>query len=91
VRVVCSENCGAAALLDDPVRGTVFSFRGSPSLAEALCAQVAAGTQSPEARQALMTWAAKHISGKAAAEYFLAVCAYLDGEVKTRPVAPWRG
>jgi len=91
VRVVCSENCGAAALLDDPVRGTVFSFRGSPSLAEALCAQVAAGPQSPEARQALMTWAAKHISGKAVAEYFLAVCAYLGGEVKTRPVAPWRG
>jgi len=90
MRVVCSQNCGAAALLGDPARGCVFSFSGVPSLAEALSAQIAVGPQSAEARRALIGWAERHISGAAAADHFLAVCAYLSGAQEERPTAPWR-
>jgi len=90
-RVVCSENCGAGALLADNGRGEIFSFTGHPSLLDCIQHQLSIGGQVAEKRQKLILWSKKCLSGTAVAEYFSKVVALLTAsEVTGLPKAPWK-
>lgn len=83
--VVCSDRCGAAALLADSVCGTVFHYGKLANLTQALVSRLNRGKVAGEERATLRQWATDHLSGDQLARYFLDV---VDGR-SVEP--PWRG
>lgn len=79
-RVLCSENCGAAILLDGVERGEAFKL---DSIKECLGKWLGKGPLSSVEREKIKNWANVHISGEVAAEYF--VCCFSNERWK----APW--
>lgn len=69
-RVLCSDNCGASALLDGETRGGVFQLSKPESLQETLTYWLGKGALTADERKGIISWAEKNISGETAAEYF---------------------
>lgn len=90
MRVITSENCGAAALLDGETRGEKFDFTGERDFETVLMKWINKGALTPDERQEIAAWAKDHISGKVAADYFERIVNYIYTEKTQRPVAPWR-
>lgn len=88
VPVVCTDQCGAADLLQEPWRGEVVRARCVPALREALARRIQAGRPTLRQRSGLTAWT-DAISGPVAAGYLLEVirCATVGGP---RPEPPWR-
>lgn len=70
-RALVSETCGAASLIVSPHHGAVFKHS---QLAEALEQQLSMGCQTDSARTVLRAWAAKTLSGAAAARRLVHLC-----------------
>lgn len=81
-RVLCSVNCGAAVLLDGQTRGEAFR---PEDMREVLGRWIAKGRLSFAGRTQIKEWACKHISGEAAAGYFVR-CFDVNSPA---PTAPW--
>lgn len=70
--VVCSNKCGAMALLHDPMRGAIFKSGERRNLQQ-LMSQCSKNVEEIRAgRKARKQWAMEHISGEAVAHYFVA-------------------
>lgn len=73
-RVLCSENCGASALLDNNERGGVFCFdEHNSDMKMQLRKWLEKGPITQEQRRNIINWTYDHISGDNAATYFNAV------------------
>lgn len=82
-RVLCSDRCGAAVLIDDAgVRGRVFPL---DKMEQAITEELQREPLNIPRRREIAEWAHSHISGDVAADYF-ASC-FTGSENK--PVAPW--
>lgn len=79
-RVLCSDACGASALLDGNFRGEVFTQKNIENTIIKWCKK---GALSKQEREAIRNWSANNISGKAAADYFVKILS----ELKVQ--APW--
>lgn len=89
MRVLCSDACGASALLDGHIRGASFPATSHTEMNKALKHWIGKGKVSPEMRRLISEWSAGHISGEAAARYFEHICSYVQGNAEQRPEAPW--
>lgn len=91
VPVVCSDYCGAQALLEGE-RGETFPVDSVDGLTEVLRRRIEAGRLTAETRDRIRTWSAQ-ISGETAAKYLAHILRYLDskqrGAIEPRPTAPW--
>lgn len=83
-RVLCSGNCGAAALLDGEERGGTFDVAKEGDLTAQLRGWLAKGCLQPSQRLAISQWADRNISGDAVASYF-ETCVSTPSNV----TAPW--
>lgn len=90
MRVIVSENCGAAVLLDGEVRGEQFYFDGVNDFELVLSKWLNKGELKYHERLAISEWAKDHISGKIAAEYFVDIINHVYTTESTSPVAPWK-
>lgn len=82
-RVLCSDRCGAAVLIDDAgVRGRVFPL---DKMEQAIIEELQREPLNIPQRREIAEWAHSHISGEVAADYF-ASCFTPSGN---KPVAPW--
>lgn len=81
-RVLCSDRCGAEILLDGIVRGGSFSL-ANDSLPIELKKWLKKGALSKDERNEIRNWAESRISGKVAADYFVATLNSMS------PKAPW--
>ena len=86
--VICSSACGAAELIREPWRGTVFRSGSVGDLAKALNYWIDLARRSQVERERIRSWTTC-ISGQAVAEYFAAILDHVYGDTP-RPVAPWR-
>lgn len=86
IPVVASNKCGAACLLDNMKRGSVFNLNDN-SLISIIANWINRGSLKPKEKQIVANWA-KCISGENAAKYFLEViqCVYENAK---RPNTPW--
>lgn len=82
-RVLCSDRCGAKALLDGQNRGGVFSLDEANGLYDGLKYWVSRGPVDRHTRIEIAQWARNHISGTIAAKYFYNTMTGLDLS------APW--
>lgn len=69
-RVLCSDNCGAATLLDNEKRGGVFDLNDKDSLSNELNKWLSKGALTTEERNDIANWSSQAISGATAAQYF---------------------
>ncbi len=90
MRVICSDRCGAATLLGESWRGSVFSFNHSSDLVNTIACQLQLGSQSETQRTRVINWCETHISGDIAAKYFIDICNYKFLGVGPKPIAPWK-
>jgi glycosyltransferase involved in cell wall biosynthesis len=90
MRVIVSENCGAAVLLDGEVRGEKFQLKGENNFETVLVKWINKGELKYHERLAISEWAKDHISGKIAAEYFVDIINHVYTTESTSPVAPWK-
>lgn len=89
--VVCTEACGAAALLRGETahtRGTVVRSEDVPALTAALRAWGQRFPIAPAARTRIRAWA-RRIEGPAVADYFEAVLQHVYEFPAPRPLPPW--
>lgn len=87
VPVVCSDHCGAADLLADSDRGSIFRSGCVDSLVEALTPHILRGQLTFNHRMRIRSWS-DCISARAAARYLEQILEYVHhGGV--RPIAPW--
>lgn len=87
VRVVCSDFCGAAGLLQDSSRGAVFKSGDVTALSHKLKAQIMQGPVTRSEREKLITWS-QRIRGDAAANYLMGIIKSSSGII-TRVNPPW--
>lgn len=81
-RVLCSDRVGAKVLLDGDMRGESFPLERQ-KMTEVITKWLKKGTLTIEQREGIKNWAKRHISGEAAATYFVKV---IEG---TDVKAPW--
>ena len=70
-RALVADTCGAASLIVSPQHGAVFSLK---EMNNALERQLSFGIQTSDARELVIHWAERNISGKAAAKRFMEIC-----------------
>lgn len=87
-RIVVSDQCGAASLVENSLRGSVFSG-DAVALENALLHEISRGRISSEERIKIRQWAANHISGKIVEKYFMQICNYVQHK-GDRPSPPWK-
>jgi glycosyltransferase involved in cell wall biosynthesis len=87
VPVICTDECGAAALLKDAWRGEVVKAGSVTALRDALARRIQHGPPSLCERQRIIDWS-QCITGESAARYLLAVVHHARGE-GPRPEVPW--
>lgn len=87
VPVICSDYCGAAELLQEPWRGSVFPAYSVSGLQAALEPWLRQGMRTQEQAERIQVWT-KRIEGAAASDYLLKVVTATPQD--TRPMAPWR-
>ena len=88
-RVVVSDNCGAASLIEGSSRGTVYSNRRKNGLKDALRREFGRGRSTPDMRREIRDWSARCISGTAAAEYLERIVECVANGAE-RPLPPWQ-
>lgn len=88
VPVLCSDQCGAASLLDGKERGTVFPAGSSSALKKILITWILKGPRSSEEKNKLIHWAKKHVGGPIATDYLLQIIKHITKTI-ARPPAPW--
>jgi len=88
VPVICSDECGAADLLAEPLRGTVFRAKSLGELTQALRASILHGPRTMPERMALRQWSIC-IGGNAVARYFIDIMRHIY-EGYAQPTPPWR-
>lgn len=88
VPAICTDECGAGALLGHPWRGDVVSAGSVPALEAALQRRIEQGPPSPVERQRIVDWS-RCITGESAAKYLLAAVRHALSQGAPRPVAPW--
>jgi glycosyltransferase involved in cell wall biosynthesis len=87
-RVLASDNCGAASLLDSPERGSVFHLsKDSKDMFKSIQLEIEKGIQTAEKRAEVSKWSETHISGEAAAKKMFRILSDRDSAVKD--VALW--
>ena len=87
VRVICTNYCGAADLVNSPERGCVVKARSVGSLKSVMESWIRKGPIKPEAHARIRKWS-QCIEGDAVADYLLRIIDH----IKTggpRPRAPW--
>lgn len=85
-RVLCSENCGAASLLDGNIRGGIFKIdNDNKDLCMQLQKWLNKGLVTLEQREDIKKWSKMNISGEAVAQYFYSVLINPDKNI----IAPW--
>lgn len=82
-RVLCSQNCGAAVLLDGSTRGDIMDISDNGAITDKLSEWLDKGGIDDESRLELVRWSSEHISGSKAADYFVSV---INGYT---PREPW--
>jgi len=87
VPVVCSDNCGAADLLREPWRGSVFKAGSVGNLRGILHGWIQAGKRSPESTARIRDWSSV-LEGPPMARYLVRIVENIrhGGE---RPSPPW--
>lgn len=90
-RVITSDHCGAASLINSLSKGSVFPLKkGSLSLESAILAEIDKGIQSPAKRNSLIEWTKKTISGEAAANYLEEIITtYNNKNSAMQIIPPW--
>lgn len=86
--VVCSDACGAAAVVEASGAGGVFQAGDRAALANRLAHVLGAGRQPAFAREALAKWALA-LAADAGAAYLRAVLEHAEGH-GGRPAPPWQ-
>ena len=87
VPVVCSDNCGAADLLDGTERGEIFQSNSILALSSVLSKWISRGKKDVGMSERIRAWS-KCIDGASAANYFLKVVdSSITGGIK--PIPPW--
>lgn len=89
-RVLCSDACGAATLLDHEQRGGTFRWGRTGEPATVLRRWLEMGPVPPETRHEIALWARTHISGEAACAYFLELCNCNESGQAAVPLPPWK-
>jgi glycosyltransferase involved in cell wall biosynthesis len=87
-KVICSDHCGAATLVEASLHGCIFQSGDVSDLAKALIRVLDQGASGLDRRQSVQTWA-KQISAASGAHYLYRIMKHLYFD-HTRPVAPWR-
>lgn len=87
-RVLASDRCGSACLIQSERQGSVFRLNEEGALTRMFIHELEKGRQTREQRNELRQWAKATISGEVAAKYFIAVYNHLYFG-KAKPVAPW--
>ena len=87
--VICSEQCGAACLIQGALQGATFPAGDVAGLASALRTQLKRAEEDPTARREQISSWASCISDDAVARYFERIMAHVY-ESADRPIAPWR-
>ena len=90
IRVICSDACGAATLLDHQSRGGTFSWNAPQEPEKTLLRWLEKGNVTEKERKEIALWARTHISGDAACGYFLEICEYVNGDRVDIPQTPWK-
>jgi glycosyltransferase involved in cell wall biosynthesis len=87
VPVVCSDNCGAADLLREPWRGSVFKAGSPESLRGVLQGWIECGRRTEESSARIREWSAA-LGGPAVARYLVEIIAHMQAH-GPRPSPPW--
>lgn len=87
--VICSEQCGAACLIQGALQGAAFPAGDVAGLSSALRAQLERAKDDPTARRDQISAWASCIADDAIADYFERVMVHVYGTAE-RPAAPWR-
>jgi glycosyltransferase involved in cell wall biosynthesis len=87
VPVVCSDNCGAADLLDGLERGEVFPSSSVLALRSALDRRISLGKKDATTSKRIRVWS-KCITGESAAAYLMEVVD-LSVTGNYKPIPPW--
>jgi glycosyltransferase involved in cell wall biosynthesis len=87
VPVVCSDNCGAADLLREPWRGSLFKAGSAKGLRDVLQGWIEQGKRDAGSSARIMEWSAA-IEGRELARYLVEIVSYLQQGGK-RPSPPW--
>ncbi len=87
-RVVCSDACGAAVLVEASGHGQIVPAGRADALRDAIRASIERGRQSAEDRAAIRRWAAR-VTPQRGAEYFRSIVLHVARQA-ARPVPPWR-
>lgn len=83
VRVLCSDRCGAEALLDNDMRGGVFKSGSQSDLKAQLLRWISKGVLEKVNRESIIRWTQQSISGDIISKYFKDV-------LTSKPTdAPW--
>jgi glycosyltransferase involved in cell wall biosynthesis len=88
VPVICSDQCGAADLLAESWRGSIFRNASVGSLTQELRAWIKHGPISASERQRIQQWS-HCIEGESVAHYLIDILRHVY-EGSARPTAPWR-
>lgn len=88
IPALCSDRCGAAAILDGVERGEVFTACSVGALAQTLEKWIKKGPLQSDRKEKIKKWAAKSISGEVAANYLHNILLHVEGKA-LRPKAPW--
>lgn len=88
VPVICSDWCGASALIRAGWNGDVFRCGSVRDLTRVLTKWILGGRLTDERRREIRTWA-ECISGRRMARYVLDVVTYVEGHSRARPLPPW--
>lgn len=86
-RVICSDRCGAATLVEASSYGYVFKAGDASDLARVLERILDQGPSGVEQRESVKTWS-KHISATSGAHYLHNIMKHVYCDER-RPVAPW--
>jgi glycosyltransferase involved in cell wall biosynthesis len=91
VPVICSSKCGAADLLQESWRGSVFQSESAEDLTDKLTTWISRGPRTTSETAQIRLWSS-HISGEAAADYFISIIEHTARAGRSnavKPNAPW--
>lgn len=88
--VLCSDACGAATLIRNPLLGRVFSWQKNSDFETQLQQIVHKSPLSSEERAEIIAWADSHVSAHAAGVYLNHIIRHISGSENITPVAPWK-
>ena len=85
---VCSDSCGAKAIIEDSVNGRVFKTNNIDELSKTI--EMFWESPCDETRRTLIQKKSKKFSGKSVANYLVEIIEYSSNNELPRPIAPWK-